>query len=236
MTADDDLYPAWLARENAGHHEQNVQILERLLAARPEAPELHLLLAQTLLAMDRYPDCLSAVYRAIDLGENDASILMRALTVCRGAGDLVGARQCIDRAKRVAPRGFPLKKELREQDRYLKRQEKDQARGEHLSSSFDKEPRDWRVAADLARYQIRTGHTYAAYYVVARALHYNPEVGRLRRLERKLSKIVPSDECAEARRWAASGEPRTVSYRRPVRGYGGHRKDGSEAEQRQAGR
>jgi Flp pilus assembly protein TadD len=210
VLADDGLYQAWLARDNAGHHDQNLEIVQRLLLARPDDPDLHLLLARTLLAVDRFADSLSEVYRAIELGGNDAGILARAANMCFYEGDLGTARECTERAKSVAPRGFPLKEELKELGRNLKRREKGLARERRLSTSFDTDPSDPRIAADLARHLIRTGRNYAAYYVVARGLHYHPEHGRLARLERKLSKIVPKDERSEAQRWAGSGESRTL--------------------------
>ena len=230
----DDVYTSWLARSEAGHHDQNLGILGRLVAAHPDDPELHLLLALTLLDMERHADSLAAVYRAIDLGGNDAAILARAATVCLGNGDADTARECVRCAMAVEPPGFRLKKELRETSRDLRRREKSSARRDRLSASFDAEPRDARTASDLARELIKSGQRYAAYYVVARGLHHNPVDRRLRRLERKLKEAVPADERAAARRWAESGEPRTVSYSAPVRGRPFAERRISEAGRRQA--
>jgi len=228
---DRDLYSSWCARDEAGHHDQNLQILERLLAARPDDPDLHLQLAVTLLALERYADARSAVNRAIDLGENDAAVLVRAGSLCFFNGDLSMARECIERVKRIAPRGFPLKKDLRELDRRLRRRKRGLDREKVLSSSFDDDPRDRLTAADLARHLARTGRTYAAYHVVARGLHHHPEDRSLRRLERKLRKRVPSDERTEAERWAASGEPRTLRDRSEAAAP--HGENVSEADRRQ---
>ena len=205
---DQDFYLSWRAREQAGQHAENLQILERLLAARPDDPDLHLFQALTLLAMDRYADSQESVHRAIEFGQDDAGVLTRSASLRLMAGDLIPARDCVDRANRIAPQGFPLKKDLREIRRNLKRQEKTSDLKVRLSEAFDADPGDRSAAADLARHLSRTGRNYAAYHVVARGLHHSPDDRTLRRLEQKLRKSVPSDGRNEAERWATSGESR----------------------------
>jgi tetratricopeptide (TPR) repeat protein len=230
---DQDFYLSWRARDEARQHAENLQILGRLLAARPDDPGLHLFQAQTLLAMDRFADSQESVHRAIEFGQDDAGALTRSASLCLMAGDLSAARECADRAKRIEPQGFPLKKDLREIRRYLKRQEKTSDLKVRLSEAFDTDPSDRSAAADLARHLSRTGRKYAAYHVVARGLHHSPDDPTLRRLERKLRRSVPSDERNEAERWAASGESRTLTDL----SLGGNRRpgpDATEAERRQA--
>jgi len=204
---DPELYRTWCAMDDAGHHDENLQMVQRLIEVQPTNADLHLLLSRTLLAMERDADSLAAVHRAIDCGEDDAAILTQAASRCFFRGDLTTARRCIDRAKRVAPRGFPLKKELKELDRNLTRRQKGSKVENRLSESFDAEPGNRKVTIDFARHLVRTGRTYTAYYIVARGLHHHPDDRSLRRLERTLCSVVPDAERAEAKRWATSGEP-----------------------------
>lgn len=219
---DPKLHQTWKAANDAGHHAENLRMVEGLLEARPEDADLHLLLAMSLRALDPECDTLAAVRRAIDYGHDDASVLTRAASMCFYQADLVTARRCVDRAKQIMPRGFPLKKDLRELDRNLGRREKTVERHRRLSKSFNAEPHDRRVAADFARHLADTGREYTAFFVVARGLYYQPEDRSLRRLERKLRKTVPDDVRAEAEEWAASGEPTTNLSWRPI-GDGGFR-------------
>lgn len=207
---DGELYQTWRAMNEAGHHEESLRMLRRLLEARPDDADLHLLLSQTLSAMNREADSLVAVYRAIECGEDDAAILTQAASRCFFRGDLATARRCIDRAKRIAPRGFPLKAELKEMDRSTARRVKGRATEERLEEAFEADGSDRKVAVDLARHLVRTGRTYAAYHIVARGLHHHPEDRTLRRLEGKLCSVVPDDVRLEAEQWARSGEPFAV--------------------------
>jgi hypothetical protein len=134
--------------------------------------------------------------------------------MCFFEADLAMARCCADRAKRIAPRGFLLRKELKELDRNLSRREEGLDIERRLSRSFNAEPSDRQVATDFARHLVRTGRTYVAYHVIARGLRYHPDDRSLRRLKKKAGKIVPDAVKAEAEEWAASGEPTTnLSWR-----------------------
>lgn len=217
---DPDLHRAWHAAHDAGRHAENLQMVEGMLEAQPEDADLHLLLAMSLRALDPECDTLAAVHRAIDYGHDDASVLTRAASMCFYEADLDTARRCVDRAKQIKPRGFPLKKGLRELDRNLGRREKGFELDRRLSESFNAEPRDRLVAGDFARHLADTGREYAAYFVVARGLYYHPEDRSLRRLQRKLRKTVSDDVRTEAEEWSGSGEPTTNLSWRPVKGGG----------------
>jgi len=191
---------------DAGHHDENVRMLERLLETRDDA-DLHLLLARTLLAMERHEDSLAAVRRAIRCAPSDAAVLTKAASMCFYAGDLETARGCIDRAKTIAPRDFALKSDLKELDRHAVRRERGRADEKRLLEAFDADPGRPGLAAEFARHLIRNGQRYAAYHVVARALRHRADDRALRRLEKKLRAAVPDDVRAEAEQWAASERP-----------------------------
>jgi Flp pilus assembly protein TadD len=228
-----ELHQTWDAAYERGHHAENLQMVEGMLDVRPDDPDLHILHAMSLRALDRDDDVPAAVHRAIDCGEDDAAVMTRAASMCFYQADLETARRCVDRAKEIKPRDFPLKKELREHDRNLGRREKALDLERSLSSSFNAEPRDRRVAIDFARHLVRTGRAYTAYHVVSRGLLYHPDDRSLRLLERKLRKTVPDEERTEAKEWAASGEPTTNMSWRPVGGSGPREEIESEAERRQ---
>jgi Flp pilus assembly protein TadD len=230
---DPELWRTWWEMNDAGHRDEGLRLVERQFEVRPEDPDLHLLLGLALTSVGREADSLAAVHRAIDLGWDDAAILTQAADRCFWEGDLAMARRCVDRAERIKPRGFVFQKELKEVDRNLSRREKGLARERSLSRSFNAEPRNRRVATDLARHLIRTGRSAAAYHVVARGLLYHPEDRHLRRLERKLHKTVPGEVRTEAKEWAPSGEPTTNTSWRPVGGSGRPGTHLSEAERRQ---
>jgi hypothetical protein len=135
--------------------------------------------------------------------------------MCFYAADVPTARRCIDRAKRIQPRGFPLKKDLKELDRNVSRREKGQEVEERLSQAFESDPARPDLATDYARHLAGQGRSYAAYHIVARGLHYHPDDRSLRQLEEKLRPAVPDDVRAEAKEWAASGKPSTVSSSEP---------------------
>jgi Flp pilus assembly protein TadD len=223
-----DVHAPWRARAELGDHDQNLQVLDRLLESRPADADLHLLQALTLSALDREDDALAAVYRAIECGEDDAVVMTRAASQCFFKADLETARRCVDRAKAIASREFPLSEDLKDLDRHLTRRERGKTREMHLSQCFDAEPEDRRVASDFARYLVHVGRDYSAYYVVARGLLYHPEDRRLRRLKRKLVKVVPGDERRQADEWAASGEPMTNLSWKSAGGRSRPREDASE--------
>ena len=185
-------------------------MLERMLDAHPREAHLHLLLAQTLVAMERRPESRSSVHRAIECGQDDAAVLTRAASMCFYAADLDTARSCVDRAKQVAPRRFVLKQELKELDRNVARRENGLEAEERLSDAFESDPGRPGVAADFARHLARNGQTYAAYHIVARGLHYRPTDRALRRLEKRMHASVPDDVRADAQEWAVSGEPSAI--------------------------
>jgi Flp pilus assembly protein TadD len=208
---DAQVYETWSAIDDAGRHGENLRMLRRLLEAQPDDAELHLLLARTLTAMECQEDSLAAVYRAIDCGQDDAGVLTRAASMCFYAADVPMARDCIDRAKKIQPRGFALKKDLKELDRKVSRREKEGEVEERLSEVFDEDPARPGLATEYARLLAKQGRAYAAYHVVARGLHYHPDDRSLRQLEKKLGLVVPDDVRAEAKHWAASGKPATIS-------------------------
>ena len=170
----------------AGHLEESLQMLDRLLEVRPGDPDLHLLLSQTLLAMERDEDSLAAVHRAIECGQDNAAVLTQVASRCFFAGDLATARWCVDRAKRITPPGFPLKKELKELDRNIARRARRWKLEKRLSKEFNADPSNRQITTQFARHLIHTGRTYTAYHIVTRGLYYHPRDRCLRRLERKL--------------------------------------------------
>jgi Flp pilus assembly protein TadD len=204
---DPELYRTWLAIDEAECHDENLRMLEHWIEARPNDADLHLLIARTLCAMNRDEDSLSAVNRAIDCGEDDPAILTQAASRCFFAGDLKTARKCVDRATRVAPRDFPLKKDLKDLARNLSRRERERETEVQLQKAWRANCADGEVARSWARHLERTGRTFAAYHVLARGLHHNPDDRRLHRLERRLRSAIPDRVRAEAHEWAESGSP-----------------------------
>lgn len=193
--------------DEAESHDENLRMLEHLLEGRPNDPNLHLLLARTLLAMERDEDSLAAVHRAICYGEDDPTILTQAASRCFFSGDLKTARRCVDRAARLAPRDFTLKKELKELTRSLSRRERRRQTEAQLQAAWRTDCTDRGTARSWASHLAHTGRTFAAYHVVARGLHHNPDDRHLRRLERKLRSAIPDQVRAEANEWAESGTP-----------------------------
>src|SRR5215467_1877374 len=90
---DRDLHGTWSAACDEGRHDENLRMVESLLETCPDDPDLHLLHAMSLLALDRYEDEAVAVHRAIDLGQEDATVLTRAASLCFYGGDLPTARK-----------------------------------------------------------------------------------------------------------------------------------------------
>jgi Flp pilus assembly protein TadD len=211
MAAPDlDLYRTWLAMWEEGHLDKAAELFRRLLDDDPDDPELHLFLASALFELNQRAECRREVHRAVDLGWDDPSVLLRVVWLCLRRGDFKCARKCVDRAKQVMPRDFLFKEELREADRHLKRRVAGREKEKALSDRFEVDPEDRRTATELARHLARTGREYAAYYVVSRGLVYHPRDRKLRRIERKLGKVVPASEQAEAKKWAPSGESRFI--------------------------
>lgn len=204
---DPELYGTWLAMDEAGRHEENLRMLERVIEARQNDGDLHLLISRTLRAMDRDKDSLAAVHRAIDCSEDDPAVLTQAASTCFFSGDLKSARHCVDRAAQLAPRDFPLKKDLKELTRNLSRREKASHTETQLQAAWRADCTDRQTARAWAKHLAYTGRTFAAYHVVARGLNHNPSDRRLRRLEKKLRPAIPEQVRAEAHEWAESGSP-----------------------------
>jgi uncharacterized protein HemY len=206
-----ELYDTWAAMDEAGRHDENLRMLNRVLAAQPDDPDLYLLRARTLLSMEKHSASLDAVHDAIARGRDSAEVLTKAGSMCFYAGDVATARWCVGRAKVLAPRRFVLKEDLAELDRNVSRREKGRETEERLTGAFEADPARLGVAADLARHLARNGQTYAAYHAVARGLRFHPDDRVLRRLAKRLRKVVPDDVRAEAEAWAASDKPFVVS-------------------------
>lgn len=207
---DDDLYETWCAMSDAGRHDENLRTLARALEARPDDANLHLLLASTLLALDRTTESVESVRRAAACADDDPGILTRVASLCFYAGDVSAARSYISRAKEVAPRGFPLRRELKDLERRAARRARGMAAEARLTEEFDADPGRPGLAAELARHLAANGQRYAAYHAVARGLHYHPDDRTLRRLEKKLRREVPADVRDEAEQWAASDQPFSI--------------------------
>lgn len=185
-------------------------MVQRALDRNPDDADLQLLLAASLLALDRHRESRRAVRRAIECGGDDPTVLVRAGSMCFFSGELEAARECVERVRRLQPRGFIFASEVKELERSLTRRERGLAAEKRLSAAFNADPADREVTLDFARHLVRTGRAFSAYHVVTRGLLYHPGDGALRGIERKLRGDVPATVRAEAEEWARSGEPSTI--------------------------
>jgi thioredoxin-like negative regulator of GroEL len=204
---DTELRATWSAMNDEGRHDENLRMLGRLLTAAPRDPDLHLLLASTLYATDRVAESLEATRRAIDLGGEDPAVLVQAASQAFYAGGLTTARAALDSAKKIAPRGFALRKELQDLDRNVDRRMRGLEEEKRLAEAFDLDPGRPGAAAELAQHFARNGQSFAAYHAVMRGLRYWPNDRALRRLERGLGPTIPPETRQSAEAWAASEKP-----------------------------
>jgi Flp pilus assembly protein TadD len=203
---DQELTDTWLSMEDAGRTEEAVRMLERVLEDRPDDPDVLMLQAHSLQALGRDGESIKRLQRAVELGQDNPWILTRAASSYYFHADLRHSRTCLDRARQIAPRDFPARRDLKELDRNLRRRERDKETNARLIAAFEADPTDRETAIWLVRARIRTGLTYSGYHIVSRALLHHPDDRTLRRLERKLRRKVPAVERAEAMVWARSGD------------------------------
>ena len=147
-------------------------------------------------------------------------------SLCLGASDLITAEECIERAERIAPRALPLKKELREHGRNLRRRKKTMDLRQHLSDSFDTEPANRSIAIDLARHLIRSGQELPPTTWWREDFTFIRTIAPFAVWSTSSRKNVPDGERAEAERRTGSGKPRTETpysapSRETTRGAGG---------------
>jgi Flp pilus assembly protein TadD len=90
-----------------GRHKENFEILQRAVQRFPEDPEIRLLYATMLLEF-RLEDVASEAAKAVELGTDSPSILVRGASLLLNRGDREAARSCIERAAKLAPPDFAL--------------------------------------------------------------------------------------------------------------------------------
>jgi Flp pilus assembly protein TadD len=90
-----------------GRHQENFEILQQAVQRFPEDPEIRLLYATTLIEF--HPEeVASEAAKAVALGPDNASILVRGGSLLLHRGDREAARSCVERAARLAPPDFAL--------------------------------------------------------------------------------------------------------------------------------
>ncbi len=207
---DRELYATWLAMHEEGRLGECLRMLSARIDAKPEDADLQLLAARTLLALDRPADSLDAARRAWVLSGDDPAVLVQVASMAFFAGDLTTAREVIDSAKKIAPRGFVFQKELDELDRNIAHRARVIGTEKRLVNLFELHPEQPEVVAALAHHLARNGQTFAAYHVVARGLRFNPSDRSLRRLERRLGPDIPPEARRTAHAWADSDLPFSI--------------------------
>jgi Flp pilus assembly protein TadD len=185
---------AWLVRHELGRHEENVRVLEDLLATSPPNAELHMLLSTSLSGAGREEEASVERDSAVALAGGDPAILTRAAWSYFFNGAVAAARECADRAADLAPRDFFLRDDLREIRRNIARREKTADTEWALKTAFEDDPGQPKVGESLARLLARHGETYAAYVVVVKALRQRPDDAKLVKLRDKIARGIPADQ------------------------------------------
>lgn len=154
----------------ADRDQEAFEFLEEMVQRFPEDAEIRLLYASTLLAF-RPVDADAEVAKAVELGQDDPVILVRAGNQLLGGGDVEAARYCAARANELVEPGFILEAGLIGLDGRLAAFDGNDGLAERkLRTAMAKDPDYPMFAINLARFLDSRNRRVEAIEVIDNAL------------------------------------------------------------------
>lgn len=171
----------------AGEHRQNLDLLEKAVDEFPQDAEIRLLYATVLLEF-RPGDVASEAAKAVELGPDSPSILVRAGSLLLNRGDRDAARSCVARANELAPPDFPLMAGLDNLNGLLAAfSGEDESAESKLRSAVEKEPTNEPFARNLAVFLAERGRLQEGAEVLDEALKHVEKKDEIERMRDRMA-------------------------------------------------
>jgi Flp pilus assembly protein TadD len=171
----------------AGRHKENFELLEKGVQQFPQDPEVRLLYATVLLEF-RPDDVASEAEKAVELGRDRPSILVRGGSLLLNRGDREAARSCAARAAKLAPADFPLMAGLDNLNGLLAAfAGEDEQAEEKLRSAVDREPGNEPFVRNLAVFLAERGRLQEGAEVLDKALEHVEHKDDLERMRDRMA-------------------------------------------------
>lgn len=179
------------ARDRQRAYEREAyEFLKRTVWEFPEDPEIRVLYATMCLEF-RPDDVVPEATRAVELGQDNPSILVRAGSLLLNRGDRKSAQWCVDRASEIAPPDFALAGGLENLVGLLAalRGEDDLAE-EKLRGAVSKEPDNEPFVRNLAVFLAERGRLQEGAEVLEEALKHTENKVDLERMRARMAREV----------------------------------------------
>jgi Flp pilus assembly protein TadD len=175
-----------------GQHQEAFEFLEEAVRRFPEDAEIRLLYASILLAF-RPEDVAVEAAKAIELGPDDPSILVRAAHLLLQRGEVRAARSWTARANELVKPEFVLMSALESlEGRIAALDGDDDLAEEKLRNALEHDPAYSTFAVDLAKFLAERGRRADAVDVIREALGRVNDRGDLERMLQELEAEDPA--------------------------------------------
>jgi Tfp pilus assembly protein PilF len=167
------------------------EFLEEAVKQFPDDPEIRMLYASILLAV-RPNDVAAEAAKAVELGPDNPTILVRAGHLLLGRGQVEAARSCAVQASELAKSDFVLLAALESlKGRLAALSGEDGVAEEQLRSAVMREPMYSTFTIDLAQFLADRGRQAEALKVIDDALDRTKDKADLERLRARLATEAP---------------------------------------------
>jgi Flp pilus assembly protein TadD len=176
----------------SGQHSKNFELLKKAIDQFPEDAEIRLLYATILLEF-RPDEVAAEAAKAVELGSDNPSILVRGGSLLLSRGDRTAAEHCVERASKLAPTDFALAAGLENLKGLLAAfAGQDDLAERKLRGAVEKDPCNAPFASNLAVFLAERGRLEDGVEVLDEALPHVDVKSDLERMRARMAAEIAS--------------------------------------------